>query len=110
MKRGTGPAFAGRSRGTVFVDDRLRVAETTQALNTAGTGALTSSPLLARWLFCVCRIDCDSYDSDRDVRKEHGEERLAALLRLKAERRTIRISDTESVALAVESFHAQATD
>ena len=90
-----GPAFAARSRGTVFVDDRLRVAETTQALNTAGTGALTSSPLLARWLFCVCRIDCDSYDSDRDVRKEHGEERLAALLRLKAERRTIRISDTE---------------
>ena len=73
-------------------------------------GALTSSLLQARWLFCVCRIDCDSYDSDRDVRKKHGEERLAALLRLKDERRTIRISDTESLPLTVESFSAKAED
>jgi hypothetical protein len=67
-------------------------------------GALTSFLHQAGCLSCVCRIDCDSYDSDRDVSKEHAEEHLAALLRLKAERRTIRISDTESLALAAESL------
>src|SRR5215469_6088125 len=66
--------------------------------------------LPARRLFCVCRIDCDSYGSDEGGRKEHGEERLSALFRLKAERRTIRISDTESLVLSVESFPAEAAD
>ena len=100
------------SRGTVTVTVRPPACPCFPGaicVRTVAPGALTSSLHLARWLFCVCRIDCDSYDSDKDVRKEHGEEeRLAALLRLKAECRTIRISDTESLALAAESFSAKA--